>query len=904
MVGLLFLFWWDIFAQSISELWTFTDSGWIDVEWIKTADAALKTLYLIMRPLLALAWATLDNTLVYGEAFYLTEVLYKFWQLMRTFTMFGVGFVFVGTILYAYFNPATAQEKIKDVVIKSLIASVVINISWWIVAALIDISTILVVAVGALPLQIMGDTDVIKDIRFVKTHTYYDKVNTLQIDANEETYTKVHSCPWSFEKVFFIDCMLDNVEVSWTTLSGMIPKNFWTPNMNDRILSTYNARWWDKNKIWMTLSNINIDYCFFDWGLVKHLDWAKPSLCEEREGLKKEWRDAMKPASDGGQFNCHSYSELTRLAANTSWPLYTLYGSIFAVSNLPATTNYGNIGEVAVEMTMKIVVWMGLVIPLLTFAVVMIIRVVVLRLVIAFSPILAMAYVYDFKKITEISDGKFTFQNILNLLMMPVLGVFALSISIVFLSILNNVDYIQQTVEDQPSQEWWKCYDDMITAFLPNSAERPPVPEWIEKPDNTKCYDFLWLQTVCINEWERVALWNVANTLSRLVTNLLWVALMWMAVMAVLKTNKFTAWTVDFIDSTAKSIAKSTKIIPVPWLDGWAVSVGGAEEALSQLRRSIPQNIANKAYNNSELKAFTDKTIADSSGVDNAVVADAKSKAESWDTSFIASWPEWRDADKFSFKNRESRWLPETMWRAIANDITKNRAQYPNIDDQSLKAFGNKKFTSFEQLMSEPVFVNHATNPENNYFDTFVNKWWGSNNVDKARSATAFKKALVANGGKAYSSGTTNGMQTTYYLHNWRLTKVRSDAKTGIIDPTTGGVKSYAFPTPTANGGFKNKESIDEFVTIFKDEFNSNPATYRALFGDDPVPYSSFVDQLANISEDQQEISIATEENAVPITVTTETARDDQWNEVRTLSRIFVWTEPSTWTNPQDPSDE
>ena len=94
-------------------------------------------------------------------------------------------------------------------------------------------------------------------------------------------------------------------------------------------------------------------------------------------------------------------------------------------------------------MLMKIIVGVALVVPLIAFAVVMIIRVVVLWLVIAFSPLLAMAYVYDFKKITEVSDGKFTFQNILNLLMMPVLGMFALSISIVFLSVLNNVDFIQ-----------------------------------------------------------------------------------------------------------------------------------------------------------------------------------------------------------------------------------------------------------------------------------------------------------------------------------------------------------------------------------------------------------------------------------------------------------------------------
>jgi hypothetical protein len=133
----------------------FDASGSISVDWIKSADAILKTLYLFMRPLLAIAGAALDNSLVYGKPFFLDVTLFRFWELMRTFTMFAVGFIFIGTILYAFVNPNEAQTKIKDVVVKSLIATIAINMSRFLVAAMVDLSTIGVVAIGALPLNIM-----------------------------------------------------------------------------------------------------------------------------------------------------------------------------------------------------------------------------------------------------------------------------------------------------------------------------------------------------------------------------------------------------------------------------------------------------------------------------------------------------------------------------------------------------------------------------------------------------------------------------------------------------------------------------------------------------------------------------------------------------------------------------
>lgn len=865
----------------------------------------LKTLYLIMRPLLALAGAALDNTLVYWEAFYLTEILFKFRQLIRTFTMFGIGFIFVGTILYAYFNPATAQEKIKDVVIKSLIASVAVNMSRWIVAALIDISTILVVAIWALPLQIMGDTNVIKNIRFVQTHSYYDKVDTNESDASDKAYSTVYSCPAGWTPVFFMPCEFSPIQVEWETTLWLIPLK-WVKSLETTIETTLSDWWQQSWKIWMSYDNIEKWYCVQDWSLVQYIPWTEINECEEWQKRRNAWRKAMNPPNDENwdpiawwKFSCHSFSELTRLAANTSWPLYTLYGSIFALSNLPATTNYGNIWEVAIEMLMKIIVWFALVIPLLAFAVVMIIRVVVLRLVIAFSPILALGYVYEFDSITKIDGDKFTRQNVLNLLMMPVLWVFALSISIVFLSLLNNVDFVQSEVGAKKTQNWWKCFDDTATALIP-WIESIDTPEWITD-DNTVCYKFLWLQTVCLNEWERVSLWKVANTFTWLITNMLWVALMRMAVMAVLKTNKFTEWTVDFIDSTAKSIAKSRKIIPVPWLDGWAVSIWWAQQALSSLRRTIPANLANNAYKNSELKAFTDKTIANYSNVDEKVVADAQTRSEVWDTSFMRK-PTGTNADAFNFNDRESRWIPKNMWTAIANNITKNRTQYPGVSDTDLETFWTKDFSSFEQLMSDPVFVNHAT--QNKYFDTFAKNRWGKSPKDQARASNLFTKSLAAQS-TVYDDPTTDSdwLKTAWYFHNWRMTKVRKDPKSWIIDPSEWGIKSYEFPItgntmPAVDAQFEDKKSIDNFMKIYKDEFSNDSARYKQIFEWGIVPYESFVDQLVAVDQDQQVIDITTTNWVIPVTVNTETDRADDWTESRRISSVFVWTEAATPTVP------
>jgi hypothetical protein len=57
---------------------------------VETAENGLKILYLILWPLLAVAAAAMDNSLVYGGAFYLTNALFKFRQIIRTFANYTI----------------------------------------------------------------------------------------------------------------------------------------------------------------------------------------------------------------------------------------------------------------------------------------------------------------------------------------------------------------------------------------------------------------------------------------------------------------------------------------------------------------------------------------------------------------------------------------------------------------------------------------------------------------------------------------------------------------------------------------------------------------------------------------------------------------------------------------------
>jgi len=112
----------------------------------------LKVVYILLWPLLVIAGWAMDNTLVYGSMFHLDLPLWKFWNIMKNFANFTMGFLVLVAILKGFFTKE-GMGTLKDgksplgLIKKTLIAGVLIQASRFLLAATIDVSTVATYAV-------------------------------------------------------------------------------------------------------------------------------------------------------------------------------------------------------------------------------------------------------------------------------------------------------------------------------------------------------------------------------------------------------------------------------------------------------------------------------------------------------------------------------------------------------------------------------------------------------------------------------------------------------------------------------------------------------------------------------------------------------------------------------------
>lgn len=66
-------------------------------------NMVLKIVYLLLRPLLVVAGLSLDNTMVYASVFHLDAPLWKFWNMMKNFANFTLGFMVLFAIIKNFF---------------------------------------------------------------------------------------------------------------------------------------------------------------------------------------------------------------------------------------------------------------------------------------------------------------------------------------------------------------------------------------------------------------------------------------------------------------------------------------------------------------------------------------------------------------------------------------------------------------------------------------------------------------------------------------------------------------------------------------------------------------------------------------------------------------------------------
>ena len=118
----------------------------------------INLLNLIWMPFAILAGKLLTNDFVYGSFMHLDVILWKIWQFSKTISYYILAFILFFSI-FSFFVWKT--KNIWSTLFKIVVAAILIDLSWFLIWALLDISNLLLVSVGAFPMKIINETNVI-----------------------------------------------------------------------------------------------------------------------------------------------------------------------------------------------------------------------------------------------------------------------------------------------------------------------------------------------------------------------------------------------------------------------------------------------------------------------------------------------------------------------------------------------------------------------------------------------------------------------------------------------------------------------------------------------------------------------------------------------------------------------
>jgi len=576
----------------------------------------IRLIYLLMRPLVAIVGATLDNSMVMWEVFFLNVSIYSMRQIMRNFANFALGGIFLFALLRNVFTAMSGNDDyingtwgIKSLLPKMLLGAILIQSSFFMMSVLIDFSTIGIYSLWTLPINtVMSASDNpdtnewwLKNVYFLKPNIKYQLDNSKAAEGTNSTFSIFYGCPWDpAEKKNYIACEFQ--------ASVLLPKlwdedkpNTWENHKKIQATTRANltnAEWKDwKTAVQVVQETINDDFCVFWNSLLEMEDflWKPVNQCtlkkmrEDKEHGEGKWVMATKW--------CPTLASFMDSAAWMTWPMYGLYASILRMDQMGQTENTKDTIELSLDFLVKLAVSVSLIIPLIALAIAMMIRLVALWWFIIFSPLLVLGRVFFSEKIEAEAEWKASFSSLIGLIFMPVLVVFAVSIGLIFMTLIARQGEFDFGPDQSISSKLWYQYNAWIscTDEWESICEDGEVKDenWFCKPMNVHCYDLAGITSLCFTESQKT-IWNgILNVFSYLLVSFFGIAMMWMIVFAAMRSSKITAGVTEKVKDLWQSLAKSVPIVP---LAGW-LSYGDIANTSDSLSR-IPQQIANNQNQN------------------------------------------------------------------------------------------------------------------------------------------------------------------------------------------------------------------------------------------------------------------------------------------------------------------
>lgn len=489
LFGYIFLFWIignDVHAQEVntSTAWT-ADFSKKAGEWSELGEKLSQVATLALWPFVTVAGIAMDNQMVYWATFGFDSALWRIWNIAKNIANFMLGFLFVYSLFTIIVKGKT--EEIKKTIQNTLIAGILIQASRFITAAAVDLSTIATYAIGGMPLSVMGESEQSsKYILWSKIFIATDdnkKENIIIIKTTQQATQQegegrnISPCkifpytPTNGEKEILIMgreyVYYETKEKGYPTSEGVChyQGKVYRFNENPEFLKGLEGIKSDTSGNLTLMQSGQAEYIkntkfpegtgiqkLIDQGsILQKDDPCNTSVSSFTWPPKKEQTDATFIGFDnrneriGKKWWAIEINDLFEESKSYVGVFSTLYSTLLDSAGIGLTEGWTqSIYLTLLNTVLNIAYLAALLLPLTAMVVVLIMRVVMLWAIIALSPIIVIMKVFGWEKKMSGSLEMFKLENIISLLLAPVLISFAVSLSTMFIIILKtgiNTDF-------------------------------------------------------------------------------------------------------------------------------------------------------------------------------------------------------------------------------------------------------------------------------------------------------------------------------------------------------------------------------------------------------------------------------------------------------------------------------
>ena len=379
-----------------------------------------------------------------------------------------------------------------DTIKKAAIAGILIQLSRFIVAALIDVSTITTYAVWGMPMSILKTDENIKNTKILQPDVSINLNNKKKLLA-KDFIVSYQVTTQAGTPIYLSPCITKEDNTKQTYIVGRLYGDEKFRNqgkLDSKLDKNINACVYQKdvvffyefpdianltgqnytNKLDLLLSDAERkgrEACNFiinpnrtepttvkceknSFNLVEGKAWEDNPL--RYDNLPTAWLTIDANAGKS-RFENSAATSIGQIIDKSKWfvgPLATIYSSLMDFANLSDTSN-GNwtMWKWIAELVIRVWVAAGLLFPLIALTVVLLIRIWFLRCIIATSPLIILIKVFDlWGKMWSIAK-QIDITNIIKAIFAPVVTVFALSIWLIFMTALMST--YKNSSPDQPN---------------------------------------------------------------------------------------------------------------------------------------------------------------------------------------------------------------------------------------------------------------------------------------------------------------------------------------------------------------------------------------------------------------------------------------------------------------------